>query len=236
MSNFTLMTFLIGVLGTIISLVTLIIFAFTKREKIKLVSKVLGCFLALAVVSILIQGFSNYLKYNNSNKNKQQETMVNASDTSEDKKEETIENSKDTNESTIETNSNEINVTTIKRENIIGTSNKEYKDLETSKPNTVRNDKTGNWRLSRIATNENIVEYTKSYYKKNFGSDKEIHAIINFTLKTTTKVSKLDSNTLSVTVHEYKNKEEHDANKLFGGVVLADYFVYLDNGDIEQIK
>ncbi|WP_164907532.1 hypothetical protein [Clostridium septicum] len=55
-------------------------------------------------------------------------------------------------------------------------------------------------------------------------------------MKTTTKVSKLDSNTLSVTVHEYKNKEEHDANKLFGGVVLADYFVYLDNGDIEQIK
>lgn len=266
MSNFTLMTFLIGVLGTIISLVTLIIFVFIKREKIKLVSKVLGCFFALAVVSILIQGFSNYLKYNNSNKNKQQETMVNASDTSEtkkdetigksndtseDKKEETIENSKDTsksnkeetieksndtNESTIETNSNEINVTTIKRENIIGTSNKEYKDLETSKPNTVRNDKTGNWRLSRIATNENILEYAKSYYKKNFGSDKEIHAIINFTLKTTTKVSKLDSNTLSVTVYEYKNKEEHDANKLFGGMVLADYFVYLDNGDIEQIK
>ncbi|QAS61689.1 hypothetical protein [Clostridium septicum] len=92
--------------------------------------------------------------------------MVNASDTSEDKKEETIENSKDTNESTIETNSNEINVTTIKRENIIGTSNKEYKDLETSKPNTVRNDRTGNWRLSRIATNENIVEYTKAIIKE----------------------------------------------------------------------
>lgn len=46
----------------------------------------------------------------------------------------------------------------------------------------------------------------------------------------------MTDNILSVTVHEYVDKEEHDANKLFGGMVLADYFVYLDNGDIEEIK
>lgn len=100
----------------------------------------------------------------------------------------------------------------------------------------MRNDKTGNWRLSRVATTENIVEYTKSYYENNFSDDKEIHAIVNFTLNTTTKVSKVLDNILSVTVHEYVDKEEHDANELFSGMVLADYFVYLDNGDIEEIK
>ena len=40
---------------------------------------------------------------------------------------------------------------------------------------------------------------------------------------------------ISVTIHEYVDKEEHDANKLFSGMVLGDYWIYLDNGDIEKI-
>lgn len=130
----------------------------------------------------------------------------------------------------------EVEKEVIPRENIIGTSNKDFKDIDTSKLSLVTNDTTGNWKLSRVATTENILEYTKSYYENNFSNDKEIHAIVNFTLNTTTKVSKMTDNILSVTVHEYVDKEEHDANKLFGGMVLADYFVYLDNGDIEEIK
>lgn len=217
MSNLTLITFIIGLLGTIISFVTLIVFVFIKKEKIKSVAKALGGFVLLAFVSFLIQGFTNSPEGNISNENKEQSTIETQDNISNDE-------------------SNNTNVTTIQRENIIGTSNKNYKDIDTSKPNSVRNDKTGNWRLSTVATTENIVEYTKSYYENNFSDDKEIHAIVNFTLNTTTKVSKVLDNILSVTVHEYVDKEEHDANELFSGMVLADYFVYLDNGDIEEIK
>lgn len=124
---------------------------------------------------------------------------------------------------------------TIKRENIIGTSNKDFKNISTSKPTKVRNDVTGNWKLSKIATTDNILEYAKSYYDTNFTSDDEIHAIVNFTLNTTACVSSLFDNIINVTIHEYVDKEEHDANKLFSGMVLGDYWIYLDNGDIEKI-
>ena len=230
MSNLTLITFIIGLLGTIISFVTLIVFVFIKKEKIKSVAKALGGFVLLAFVSFLIQGFTNSPEGNISNENKEQSTIETQDNISND--ESNNQNEIDSNE----TESNDTNVTTIQRENIIGTSNKNYKDIDTSKPSSVRNDKTGNWRLSTVATTENIVEYTKSYYENNFSDDKEIHAIVNFTLNTTTKVSKVLDNILSVTVHEYVDKEEHDANELFSGMVLADYFVYLDNGDIEEIK
>ena len=124
---------------------------------------------------------------------------------------------------------------TINRENIIGTSNKDFKKISISKPTKVRNDTTGNWKLSKITTTDDILEYAKSYYDNNFTSDDEIHAIVNFTLNTTTCVSTLFDNIISVTIHEYVDKEEHDANKLFSGMVLGDYWIYLDNGDIEKI-
>ena len=80
---------------------------------------------------------------------------------------------------------------TINRENIIGTSNKDFKKISTSKPTKVRNDTTGNWKQSKITTTDDILEYAKSYYDNNFTSDDEIHAIVNFTLNTTTCVSTL---------------------------------------------
>ena len=83
---------------------------------------------------------------------------------------------------------------TINRENIIGTSNKDFKKISTSKPTKVRNDTTGNWKLSKITTTDDILEYAKSYYDNNFTSDDEIHAIVNFTLNTTTCVSTLFDN------------------------------------------
>ena len=123
----------------------------------------------------------------------------------------------------------------IIRENIVGTSCKDFREISTSKPGKVTNDVTGNWRLSKINTSDDIIEYVKSYYENNFNNDSEIHAIINFTLNTTTNVSVLFDNILSVTIHEYVNKEELDAKKLFSGMVLGEYWIYLDNGDIEKI-
>ena len=159
------------------------------------------------------------------------ETFVNSSNNEAKAKEEAETKAKEETEA----KENVSTTPTINRENIIGTSNKDFKKISTSKPTKVRNDTTGNWKLSKIATTDDILEYAKSYYDNNFASDDEIHAIVNFTLNTTTCVSTLFDNIISVTIHEYVDKEEHDANKLFSGMVLGDYWIYLDNGDIEKI-
>ena len=99
----------------------------------------------------------------------------------------------------------------------------------------VRNDVTGNWRISTIATNIDIEKYALSYYQKYFTSDSEIHAIVNFANGTTTRITCMMSSILDVTILEYVDGEEHDAKALFGGDVLKEFFVYLDNGDIESV-
>lgn len=170
---------------------------------------------------IIVLGIYEFATYEPSNI--PSETFVNSSNNEAKAKEET------------EAKENVSTTPTINRENIIGTSNKDFKKISTSKPTKVRNDTTGNWKLSKIATTDDILEYAKSYYDNNFTSDDEIHAIVNFTLNTTTCVSTLFDNIISVTIHEYVDKEEHDANKLFSGMVLGDYWIYLDNGDIEKI-
>lgn len=121
------------------------------------------------------------------------------------------------------------------RGEIIGTSNKNFRSINKSKPRNVRNDVTNNWRLSSIATHEDILEYALSYYKYNVKSEDEIHAIVNFTLNTTTKISYLYGNAISVRIQEYVDKEEHDAKKLFSGMLLGEYIIYMDNEDIEKV-
>ena len=99
----------------------------------------------------------------------------------------------------------------------------------------VRNDVTGNWRISTIAENVDIQEYALSYYKEYFKDDKEIHAIVNFNCKTTTKISVI-GNTLDVSIYDYVDGEEHDAKLLFSGTLLKEYSVNMDNGSIEEIQ
>ena len=99
----------------------------------------------------------------------------------------------------------------------------------------VRNDTTDNWRISSIAESINIEEYALSYYKKYFSSDAEIHAIVNFSNNTTTKIS-VAGNVLDVSIYEYVDGEEHDAKLLFSGTLLKQYFVYTDTGKIEEIQ
>lgn len=117
-----------------------------------------------------------------------------------------------------------------------GISNKDIYDIDGSfQVNKVRNDVTGNWRISTIAANVKMQKYALSYYKTKFRDDEEIHGIVNFNYNTTTKISVM-GNMLDVTVHEYVKGEEHDADLLFSGMVLEEYHVYMDNGDIEKIK
>ena len=99
----------------------------------------------------------------------------------------------------------------------------------------VRNDVTGNWRISTIAENIDIQEYALSSYKEYFKDDKEIHAIVNFNYKTTTKISVI-GNTLDVSIYDYVDGEEHDAKLLFSGTLLKEYSVNMDNGSIEEIQ
>ena len=178
---------------------------------------------------IIVLGIYEFATYKPSNI--PSETFVNSSNNEAKAKEEAEAKAKEETEA----KENVSTTPTINRENIIGTSNKDFKKISTSKPTKVRNDTTGNWKLSKITTTDDILEYAKSYYDNNFTSDDEIHAIVNFTLNTTTCVSTLFDNIISVTIHEYVDKEEHDANKLFSGMVLGDYWIYLDNGDIEKI-
>ena len=99
----------------------------------------------------------------------------------------------------------------------------------------VNNDVTGNWRIATIAENIEIQDYALDYYKECFKSDDEIHAIVNFNYKTTTKISVM-GNLLDVSVYEYVDKEEHDAKLLFSGMLLKEYHVNKDTGEIEEIQ
>lgn len=99
----------------------------------------------------------------------------------------------------------------------------------------VRNDVTGNWRIATIAENIEMQDYALDYYKEYFKSDDEIHAIVNFNYNTTTKISVI-GNLLDVSVYEYVDKEEHDAKLLFSGMLLKEYHVNKDTGEIEEIQ
>ena len=114
------------------------------------------------------------------------------------------------------------------------------KELEDSKNLTwfgdVRNDVTGNWRLSEYASSESQETFAVEYYNNYFDSDDEIHALINMTNKTTARISKMMDDTLNVCIYEYIDGEEHDAKKLFGGMKLKEYFVTISTNEIEDIS
>lgn len=123
------------------------------------------------------------------------------------------------------------------RENMYGISDKHISTINDALTvSNVRNDVTGNWRIVKTAANIQIEEYALDYYKNKFTSKNEIHWIVNFTNKTTTCISNVVGDRLSVVIHEYVDKEEHYADTLGSGMVLAEFSVYLNNGDIEKIK
>ncbi len=101
---------------------------------------------------------------------------------------------------------------------------------------SVMNDVTGKWRLSRIASSILPEDYAVDYYHTLFSSDDEIHAIVNFSLNTTTSISVLYDGMLYVHTHEYVDKEEHDAKSLFGGMLLSEYWINIETGEIETIQ
>lgn len=100
-------------------------------------------------------------------------------------------------------------------------------------PQKVNNDKTGNWRISTCATTKSDEEYIIPYIKYYMADAEGTYAIVNFTNRVTIAINKSGS-IATVDVHEYVDKEEHDAAQLFGGQVLSNYIVHLDTEQIEK--
>jgi hypothetical protein len=116
---------------------------------------------------------------------------------------------------------------------IVGVSDKDISEINGTYYKEVRNDVTGNWRCLVIASNIDIKDYALSAYNTYIG-DGKVLIVENLTTKTSTSISSLNT-FLDVSVHEYIDGEEHDAKIMLGGEPLTQYFVYLDNGDVEKI-
>lgn len=108
--------------------------------------------------------------------------------------------------------------------------------IDFSFSDSVRHDTTGNWRISLISSSTTPDNYALDYYNTLFASDDEIHAVVNFSLNTTTRISVLYDGVLDVTVLEYIDGEEHDAKELFGGSLLTEYWIHTDTGEVEKIQ
>lgn len=83
---------------------------------------------------------------------------------------------------------------------------------------TVRNDKTGNWRLAKVTGDKSAEEYAADYYKQYFKADNEVHAVVNFTLNTTACITCV-GDTLNVRIYEHIKDEEQYAENLFTGTL-----------------
>ena len=95
----------------------------------------------------------------------------------------------------------------------------------------VHNDKTGKWKLAECVTTEEMSTYLPEYYAAYFGSDDEVHALVNFSNNTTSCIKVSDSN-LMIEVHEYVKGEELDAGKLFSGMLIKTYVMDKETGEI----
>lgn len=100
---------------------------------------------------------------------------------------------------------------------------------------SVRDDQTGNWRLAKVTSNKSEEVYVLDYYKKYFKEDKEVHAIVNYTLNTTTCVTSI-GNKINVRVYEHIKDEEQHAKTLFTGQKYAEYNVDKETGAVEKIE
>lgn len=165
-----------------------------------------------------------------------EETEVEPTETEETETGQTEQAVAETKTEQLEEQTEEIAETVEHRVGMYGISDKNIDDIGAHfSVSNARNDVTGNWRISTIAEPIQLEEYALSYYEKYFSDNKEVHVIVNFTYNTSTTITCL-GDVLDVSVHEYVDKEEHDAKIMCSGMLLAEYYIYLDNGDIEEIQ
>ena len=129
-----------------------------------------------------------------------------------------IEKSNDTKENSKQKSSN------------INALKKELKDkYGIEKPSVfVKGDKTGKWKLVRVANNVPPVNYAVEYAKA-YMNDGDIHFIVNFQLNTTTMI-RLSMGIVEAKTTEYIKKEEFDATIIGSGQLYTDQYFYLESG------
>ena len=99
----------------------------------------------------------------------------------------------------------------------------------------VKNDATGNTRLAKVTGEKPTEGYVLDYYKTYFKDDKEVHAIVNYTLNTTACVTSAGDK-INVRIYEHIDGEEQDAKKLFTGEKYAEYNVDKETGTIDKVE
>jgi len=123
---------------------------------------------------------------------------------------------------------------------IIGTNNQEEKASNDKKAvekekdgkgdfgnaTDVRNDKTGKWKKVVTSKAFDVEEDGKGYHEEYMNKD-EIHFIVSFATNTTTVIRE-DLGIITAEVHEYEDKEEHDAKTLGSGMLLKEYMIDQD--------
>ncbi|MDE5736759.1 MAG: hypothetical protein K2H93_00155 [Oscillospiraceae bacterium] len=116
------------------------------------------------------------------------------------------------------------------RENAVGVSDKDIKDLNPVFYNKVENDVTGDWKCLVVEANGSIPEYALSAYE-TYGTKAKVFVIEDITGKQAIKAS-LSEDVLNIEIHQYVNQEEQDAKLMLSGDLLAEYWIYTDNGDV----
>ncbi|MCD8364797.1 MAG: hypothetical protein LUC83_03090 [Clostridiales bacterium] len=117
----------------------------------------------------------------------------------------------------------------------IGTGVYEVDGISVNYYASVRNDTTGNWRLGVIYDGSDLNTYVVDYYNYFCKDDSEIHGIVNLGTETTVLISKVMSDTLEISVMEYVDGEEHDANLLYSGSEIERYWINMDTLEVDPI-
>lgn len=101
---------------------------------------------------------------------------------------------------------------------------------------SVHGDVTGNWRLAVIYDGSALEDYVVDFYKEFVTDDAEVFGIVNLGLKTTARVSEVMPGTLDVSVTEYVDGEEHDADALYSGSELRHFWIDMETGEVDSLE
>ncbi|MCR4909592.1 MAG: hypothetical protein K5985_12260 [Lachnospiraceae bacterium] len=85
--------------------------------------------------------------------------------------------------------------------------------------------------VCRVEAGEGLAPFLKSYYEKYFATADEVHAIINSSDDTTTRVY-CDGGFLVAEVFPGAAGGAADVGRIFSGIPTESYRVFLDNGDV----
>lgn len=99
----------------------------------------------------------------------------------------------------------------------------------------VPKDSTGNMRLAKVTGKKSAEGYALDYYNIYFKDDKEVHAIVNYTLNTTACITSV-GNKINVRIYKHRDGEESDAKELFTGEKYAEYNIDKETGTVEKIE